>query len=83
LSASLVLAVLLFWPLLASGQKFPQPGTQKAKEPVASSLTGLLGTDAEIDKEVDRIKAQVDKLLAESLGGAEAAGVQRPWEQAR
>jgi potassium-dependent mechanosensitive channel len=62
----LISAVLLFCPLLASGQKFPQTATQKAKEQAALSLTGLLRTDEEIDKEVDRITAQVDKLRAES-----------------
>jgi len=73
-SASLVSAVLLLWPLFVSGQQFPQLATQKAKEPTASSLIGLLGTDADIDKEIDRIKAQVDKLLAESLGAGVASG---------
>ena len=73
-SASLVSAVLLLWPLFASGQQFPQLATQKAKEPTASSLIGLLGTDADIDKEIDRIKSQVDKLLAESLGAGVASG---------
>lgn len=71
LRALLVSAVLLFWPLFASGQIFPQPPTQK-KEPAALSLTGRLETDAEIDKEIDRIKAQVNKLLAESV----SAGVE-------
>lgn len=72
-SASLVSAVLLFWPLFASGQKFPQLLTEKAGQPAASSLIGMLGTDAEIDKEIGRIRAQVDKLLAESTsaGGKE------------
>jgi small-conductance mechanosensitive channel len=70
-SASLVSAVLLFWPLFASAQKFPQLVTQKADETAASSLIGLLGTDAEIDKEVDRIKAQVDKLVTESASVGE------------
>lgn len=73
LGASLVSAVLFFCPLLASGQKFPQVPVGKANEPEISSLVGLLRTDEEIDKEVDRIKAQVDRLLAESAGaGGEA-----------
>ncbi|MFZ2198281.1 MAG: mechanosensitive ion channel domain-containing protein [Thermodesulfovibrionales bacterium] len=66
LAATLIPAVLFFWPLPASGQKFPQPATQKAKEQGASSLTGLLRTDEEIDKEVDRIMVQVGKLRAEN-----------------
>jgi small-conductance mechanosensitive channel len=66
LFASLASAVLLFLPLLASGQKFPQLPAVKANERSISSLIGLLETDAQIDKELDRIKAQVDRLLAES-----------------
>ena len=68
MSASLVSAFLLFWPLLASGQQFPQLSDQKDKELAVSSLIGLLKTDAEIDKEIETIKAQVDKLLAEGTG---------------
>jgi len=74
LGTSLVSAVLLLWPLFASGQKFPQLDTQKSNEPTVSSLIGLLRTDEEIDKEIVRIKAQADNLLAESAGaGGEAA----------
>jgi potassium efflux system protein len=72
-SVSLVSTVLLLWPLFASGQKFPQLAAGKASSLAASSLTGLLNTDAEIDKEIDRIKAQVDQLLAESTYAAEEA----------
>jgi potassium efflux system protein len=64
-SASLVSAVLVFWPLFASGQNFSQPVSQKTNGVAESSLTGLLRTDAEIDKEIDRIKGQMDKLLVE------------------
>jgi potassium efflux system protein len=74
-SLFLVLAVLLYRPLPASGQKFPWSGAQKGDEPAATSLTGLLNTDGDIDKEIDRIKAQADKLLAESTGAAEEGGV--------
>ena len=66
LSVSLVSAVLLFWPLFATGQQVPKLDAQKDKEP--ASLAGVLRTDQEIDKEIDRIKAQVDRLLAESAG---------------
>jgi hypothetical protein len=66
--ASLVLAVLLLVPLLAWGQKFSHMDTQKPDETAAESLTGLLRTDADIDKEVDRIMAQVDGLRSESAG---------------
>ncbi len=73
-SSCLISAALLSWPLFAAGQQLPKLGAQKDKEPAASSLIGLLGTDAEIDKEIGRIKAQVDKLLAEGTGiGEEAA----------
>lgn len=72
LSASLVSAVLLCLPLFASGQQFPQLAVEKAKETAISSRVGLPGSDAEIDKEIERIKTQVDKLHAESTGaGAE------------
>ena len=93
LGAFLISAGLLFWPLPAWCQKFPQPFTQKAKEPAATSLTGLLRSDEEIDKEVDRITAQVDKLRAEgasvwaevTAGGAPgmAAGPDEMREQER
>jgi small-conductance mechanosensitive channel len=73
-SACLISAALLFLPLFAAGQQLPKLGAQKDKEPAASSLIGLLETDAAIDKEIARIKAQVDRLLAESTGfGKEAA----------
>jgi small-conductance mechanosensitive channel len=71
-SVSLVLSVLLVWPLLASGQKFPRPAASKDSEPRASSLIGLLGTDADIDKEIDRIAAHVHKLRAESTTAGNA-----------
>ena len=70
LTAFMLSAVLFFWPLPVSGQKISQPVFQKAEGPAVSSLTGLLGTDADIDKEIDRIRAQVDRLIAESTGGA-------------
>jgi len=63
--ACVLSAFLVFWPLFASGQKLPQPAAQKAKEPAASSMTELLKTDAELDKEIDRINSHVDKLRAE------------------
>ena len=74
-SACLVLAALLFyWPLFAAGQQLLKLDNQKDKEPATSSLIGLLETDEAIDKEVARIKAQVDKLLAEGTGaGKEVA----------
>jgi hypothetical protein len=49
-SASLVVAVLLLWPLVASGQKVPRLAEKRTEKPGISSLPNLLATDAGIDK---------------------------------
>jgi potassium efflux system protein len=74
-SLFMVVAVLILWHPPAVGQKLPTRGAQKGNGPVSMSLTGLLDTDEEIDKEIDRIKARADKILAESTRvGEETAG---------
>jgi hypothetical protein len=74
-SLFVVAAVLLLWHSPAVGQKLPTLGAQKGNGSVSGSLTGLLDTDEQIDKEIDRIKARADKILAESRRvGEETAG---------
>lgn len=77
-TASLLAAVLLVWPLSASAQKVPRLAGQRTEKPEISSLPSLLATDAGIDREIERIREQIGKLRSEGgVAGAElsVAGV--------
>ncbi len=72
LIACMVSAVLLIWSPFAAGQ-LSKVFSQKESASGKSVPTGLPGSDEEIDREIDRIKARLDKIRRES--GSVGSGV--------
>ncbi len=72
LIACMVSAVLLIWSPFAAGQ-LSKVFSQKESASGKSVPTGLPGSDEEIDREIDRIKARLDKIRRES--GSAGSGV--------
>ena len=75
LMACIATTVLLSWSPYATGQ-LPKLLGQRVSAAVKSASTGLPATDADIDKEIDRIKERLHKIRTEaaSAGAGATAG---------